>query len=133
MENSIETGIAKLRRAVSVRAVQRAAMAGTVLPVGDTLETLLPTSIYIATVSLLDESLEQIVDSRHPSIRHKNLNDRILALAASDELKDPSRLHSIRCKRNSLAHDSNSFASWDEVEALFEAVEEELKHLGVTA
>ena len=43
--DSVSVGIDKLRRSMNVRAVQRAAVLGVVLPVGDTLDTLLPTSM----------------------------------------------------------------------------------------
>jgi hypothetical protein len=101
--NSVSAGIAKLRRSVNVRGVQRAAAVGVVLPVGDTLDTLLPTSIYIATVSMLDESLENVIDSKYPGIRHKDLYERIEVLATHNELIDSVGLHSIRRKRNSFA------------------------------
>jgi len=129
--NSISSGIAKLQRAVQGRAVARAARAGVTLPVGDTLDTLLPTAIYIALVSIVDESLEEIIDTKHPGTEHKNLHARIEFLASRNELRGPRRLHAIREKRNSMAHDSDSIASWSDVEDLFRATQEELRHLGV--
>ena len=131
MAQSVRSGIAKLRRAVGVRAVSRAAKAGVALPVGDTLDTLLPTAIYIALVSIIDESLEQHIHTKSPGTRHRDLYSRIEFLASRGELKDQQRLHDIRNKRNSFAHDSGSFASWSEVEALFATADEELGHLGV--
>ena len=131
VNNSIRDGLEKLRQSIGVRNVQRAAMIGVVLPVGDTLDTLFPTAIYIATVSLLDESLEHVIDSQFSTIRRNKFFDRINVLAEHNKLKDSERLHAIRLKRNSLAHDASSFASWNEVETLLEYVDEELKHLGV--
>ena len=128
---SVTVGIEKLRRAIGVRAVQRAAIGGVVLPVGDTLDTLLPTAIYIALVSLLDESLEQFIGAKYQSVQPKDFYARIEFLSARNELMDIRRLHSFRVKRNSFAHDSDSYASWQDVEDLFKGTEEELKHLGV--
>lgn len=129
--NSVGAGIDKLRRAIGVRAVRRAAVAGVVLPVGDSLDTLLPTAIYIALVSLVDESLEEFIDAKYPGAGQKDLFARIEFLASKSELNDPTGWHAIRLKRNSFAHDSSSFASWSDVEGLFQATEEELNHLGI--
>lgn len=129
MDDSVSAGIAKLRRAVGVRAVSRAPSAGVRLPVGDTLDTLLPTAIYIALVSIIDESLEKYLQAKYPEAPHHNLNSRIECMATRSELINPDRLREIRSRRNSLAHDSDVFASWGETEALFLVAEEELGHL----
>ena len=131
MDYSVGTGIAKLRRAVGVRAVARAASAGVRLPVGDTLDTLLPTAIYIALVSIIDESIEKYLQEKYPEATHQNLNSRIECMAARSALISPDRLHEIRKRRNSFAHDAEVFASWSETEALFRIAEEELDHLGL--
>ncbi len=128
---SIGDGLEKLRKSVDVRAVQRAAIVGCVWPVGDTPDTLFPTAIYIATVSLLDEALEQIIDSQYPNSKRSKLFHRINVLADHAKLKDAACLHAIRDKRNSYAHDVSSFATWSEVEILLKSVDEEFKHLGI--
>jgi hypothetical protein len=94
--NSAIVGIAKLRPAIQVRAVQRAALAGVVLSVGDTLETVLPTGMYIALISLLDESLKEVIGPQYEGQRHERLYERIEFLKAENRLKHPERLHSFR-------------------------------------
>lgn len=131
MDYSAGAGIAKLRSAVGVRAVSRAATQGIRLPVGDTLNTLLPTAIYISLVSIIDESIEKYLQEKHPEATHHNLDSRIKCMATRSELINPDRLHEIRKRRNSLAHDADVFASWGETEDLFRISEEELGHLGL--
>ncbi|MCH8135451.1 MAG: hypothetical protein IIB77_05675 [Proteobacteria bacterium] len=131
MDYSAGAGIAKLRRSVGVRAVSRAATQGIRLPTGNTLDTLLPTAIYIALVSIIDESIEKYLEEKYPEATHHNLNTRIKCMATRSELIDPDRLHEIRKRRNSFAHDADVFASWVETDALFQIAEEELDHLGL--
>ena len=131
MDYAVGAGIDKLRRAVGVRAVSRAASAGIRLPVGTTLDTLLPTAIYIALVSIIDESIEKYLQAKYPEATHHNLNSRIECMATRFALIDPDRLHEVRKRRNSFAHDADVFASWVETDALFQIAEEELDHLGL--
>lgn len=118
-----------MRQAVGVRSVQSAAILGLVWPVGDTLDTLLPTAIYISLVSLLDDALEQAINNRWPGSSPKNLEKRIVFLAQRNCLVDPSGLHRIRCLRNKFAHEVDQYASWKDVEELFPALDEEIRHL----
>jgi len=84
---TVVPGIAKLRQAISVRAVARAAGVGVRLPVGDTLDTLLPTAIYIALVSLLDEFLLQRIGAKYPGTGRKDLWAKISFLDARTNSK----------------------------------------------
>jgi hypothetical protein len=111
----------------------RAAIADTVLPVGDALDTLLPTAIYLTVVSLLDDALAESVQTKCGSASTKDLYSRIHALKTGGHLKDATGLHRIRILRNQLAHDSGRYASWPEVDELFRVVEGELQHLGLSA
>ena len=130
--DDVRLGFKKTTDAVpTLRAFKRAAMAGTVLPTGDALDTQLPTFVYIATVSLLDDALELIIDAKYPGAAVGKLAQRINCLEAKGELKDASRLHKIRKVRNEYAHEYGRYASWSEVESLFTAMDDELRHLGV--
>ena len=63
-------------------------MVGIVLPTGDALDTQLPTFVYIATVSLLDDALKLLIDARYPGVTVDRLARRIDFLDAKGELKD---------------------------------------------
>ena len=62
-------------------------MAGRVLPTGDTLDTYLPTFLYISTVSLLDDALEAFIATNYPDTDVANLHRRIDFLNAKEHLR----------------------------------------------
>jgi hypothetical protein len=121
----------EMRQAVDARAIQRAAISGVVVPIGDRLNTLLPTAIYISLVSLVGDALDKAIERSSGSPVRKDLCHKIEFLAERNCLADPNMLHEIRARRNDLAHELDCFASWKEVEELFSVLDRELRHLGL--
>src|SRR5438876_677019 len=122
--DDVRRGLEKTQNAVpNIRALKRAAMAGTVLPTRDALDTYLPTFIYISLVSLLDDALEAFIDTNYPGTKLSKLGHRIDFLGAKGRLCDPARLHHIRDARNAYAHEHGCYANWGDVEDLFSAVQ----------
>jgi hypothetical protein len=132
MDENVREGLQKVRDGIPIlRAFKRAAMTGVVLPTGDNLDTFLPTYLYIAIVSLLEDALKEIVTANYPDVNLRTLRRHIDFLGARGRLKNPARLVTISCDRNAYAHKPRKYACWDDVEALLLAVEEELQRLGL--
>ena len=132
MYDNIRQGLKKTEDAIPpLRAFKRAAMLGTVLPTGDHLDTFLPTFVYIATVSLLDDAFKEFITVNYPGTKAEGLAARISFLKQQGKLEDPQRLDQIRTARNKYAHEPGKYASWDELTALLRDVNSQLLHLGV--
>ncbi len=74
------------------------------------LDELLPSLLFTRLCSILDEALGEYIDSIGIVIARPyrdDLNGRIRILADQGRLNDPGRLHDIRRRRNTLAHEAN--------------------------
>ena len=128
----IEGGLDKVEAAIpNLRAFKRASGLGVTLPVGDTLDTYLPTMIYIATVSILADALEAFVKANHPNPEADTLGLRINHLTKLGVLDNPNRLKQIKDDRNRYAHDQGQYASWGDLDPLLADIRAELAHLGI--
>ena len=96
------------------------------------LNRMLPTLLFVELISLLDEALEDYRLDKSLSFpkngRH-DLNQRIEIL--TKELKSPEKLHSLRQKRNDLAHSSDVFIDWADLDNAIGTVETELQNLNL--
>lgn len=98
------------------------------------LDRLLPSMLFLRLVSIMDEALELYIDERNiswPPNKKRNLYNRIDVLGDSWILKDRGECHRIRERRNDLAHDAGKFVHWNELFSCLDAVEMELKTLGL--
>jgi|CXWL01.1.fsa_nt_gi hypothetical protein len=98
------------------------------------LDRLLPSVLFLRMVSILDEALEFNIDERNiawPTNKKRDLYNKIDILGDSGILRDKSQCHRIREKRNALAHDPGKFVEWSELYSHLDAVELELKNLGL--
>ena len=97
------------------------------------LEYLLPALLYVKTVSILDEALAFQIETQGLLLRphyQNTLKGRIDCLADQGILTKPETLHIIRERRNEIAHEADSQATWDELNADLDFMEEVLKQLG---
>ncbi len=132
MYEKVRQGIKKTKDAIpTLRAFKRAAMLGTVLPTGDSLDTFLPTFLYIATVSLLDDALDEFICANYPGTKPGKLSQMLFFLEQQGRLNDPQRLSGIKDARNKYAHEPGEYGTWDELTALLADLDIELHHLGV--
>ena len=95
-------------------------------------ERLLPSLLFVRVTSILDEALELYIDQNHvewPTQKRKDFKNRIEVLADNSWLVSGSLCHSVRTKRNDLAHDPQCSATWDELYTCVDCVEDELKNL----
>jgi len=93
---------------------------------------LLSSLLYVRTVSLLDEALEEYVDDpglSMPRKYHRSLGGRIEFLASLGLLHTPQDLRDVKDRRNEIAHDSNKAASYDDLAQAVDIVEATLQHL----
>ena len=89
---------------------------------------------YIRMVSLLDEALDQHIDSAKlplPKGYRGRLAEKINFLESQGSLLDAAELHRIRGRRNDVAHEPQAKADWPEVESDLAVVHRELEHLGL--
>jgi hypothetical protein len=115
MYKDVHNGFQKVENSIpSLRAFKRAAMLGVVLPTGDTLDTFLPTYLYIAIVSILDDALEEFIGYKYPTAKAKKLSDRIAYLKARGHLKDAVKLENIVKNRNDYAHEHMKYAGFSD-------------------
>jgi len=94
--------------------------------------TLLPSLLYVRTVSILDEALEEYANDRELSIPkkyHRSLGGRIEFLDSLGLLHTPQDLRDVKDRRNEIAHDSNKAASYDDLAQAVDIVEAALQHL----
>jgi hypothetical protein len=93
---------------------------------------LLPSLLYVRTVSILDEALEEYVDDRELSMPRKyrrSLGGRIEFLDSLGLLHTPQDLRDVKDRRNEIAHDSNKAASYEDLAQAVDIVEATLQHL----
>ena len=96
------------------------------------LENLLPSLLYIKTVSILDEALTIHIEDRGlamPSTYRNSLQGKIDFLSDLGILHNTKRLHEIREKRNALAHEISERVSWDQLDIDLIEIEKVLQHL----
>jgi hypothetical protein len=96
------------------------------------LETLLPALLYIRLASVLDEVLEAYIELHSlvpPRGYRPDLNGRITFLTDLGFLADSAALHSVREKRNDVAHQYGS-TTWSELDEGIRIVEQEATHMG---
>jgi hypothetical protein len=91
----------------------------------------LPGLLYIKAVALLDEALDQWLDSAgHKLVKpyRDDLNGRLEYLGDKQLLLDVKPLHLIRQMRNTLAHETGASCTWDELERDTSTIEAALLH-----
>ncbi len=94
------------------------------------LEQLLPTLLFVNLVSLFDEALQAHLDSSTPRNKLRTLEKRIDHFSAAGLFVGPTdALHSLRHRRNVLAHETGASATWAEVDAGVAVVGRELANL----
>jgi len=134
MYEDIRQGLKKTKEGIkTLRPFQRAAMLGVVLPTGGNLDKFLPSFMFIAAVSILDEALERYIGPNHQA-NAKNLDalgKRIQYLGKMGKLKDERRLLQIKNDRNKFAHEMDQYATWDDLTTLLADIDEQLKYLGI--
>ena len=116
-------------------------MVGASSPPNQLLEVLLPSLLYIRLGLILDGALEAYTDSNGLTMNRKqDFNGRICFLADQGRISDAGKLHTIRGRRNELAHDTTAYdpnvataCSWSELDQSIAAVDAELQHLGLAA
>jgi len=96
------------------------------------LERLLPALLHVKLVGLLDEALMHLVESKGLVLptKHGALGARLLFLDGQGILSDFDKLKLIKDRRNDLAHESNAWTSWEQLEADISTVDAELQHFG---
>lgn len=94
------------------------------------IEDILPSSLFIQLVSLVDDAMDQYIDShgiQWPPKSKQDLNGRIKLLTDAKALHDANQLHALRNRRNELAHEANpSKVDWKELRRAISTVEAEL-------
>jgi hypothetical protein len=60
-----------------------------------------------------------------------DFNGRTCLLADQGRLKDATKIHAIRKRRNSLAHDASQSCRWEELDNAVNDGHPELQHLGI--
>ncbi len=95
-------------------------------------DRLLPSLLLVRVASILDEALEFYINENNvdwPTERKRDFYNRIDVLAENGLLVSKDSCHSVRRRRNDLAHDAQSAASWSELDTYVDKVEDELKGL----
>lgn len=98
------------------------------------LERLLPTLLYIKAASILDDSLAIWLTGNGYQIRKPykdNFNGHICFIDDNSLYNKCTELHTIRKKRNNLAHDPGVSSDWQELENDIIKIEECLLYLGL--
>lgn len=101
------------------------------------IDYILPSLLFINAVSILDEALAfYISEQNYSNLKNyrNNLNDRINFLSERNLLNNPEDLHSVRLKRNRIAHsyetDIWDSVSWQDLNDTLNTIETELQNLG---
>jgi hypothetical protein len=97
-------------------------------------DRLLPSLLYVRLGALLDETFEDFITAKGLAMprRYRNdFNGRITFLDDQGLLKYASRLHTLRQKRNEVAHEPSSFRTWSELEDAVAIAQTELAHLSL--
>jgi len=98
------------------------------------LDALLPSLLYVRLGSLLDDFFgDHIINKRlvMPRSYRNDLNGKISFLNDQSLLKDASKLHGLRLKRNELAHEAEKSCTWKDLDDATNDAEAELQHLGL--
>jgi|SRR5215216_4619176 len=135
MYEDAQEAVQKIRQAIpNLRAFKRASLIGVHLPVGDALDTFLPTYLYIAIVSLLHDALREFIKVNYPRSKPENFGTCIDILSSrhrQKRLKNPDRMRAIKDMRDAFAHEVGVYASWNDLDTLLQNLDEELQYLGV--
>ena len=97
------------------------------------LDYLLPSLLYVKMVAVLDEALVFYISDHGlnaPKKYKKSLHGRIEFLNDQSLIANYASLHAVRDLRNLLAHEVSENATWDNLHADLDTVENELQHLG---
>lgn len=99
------------------------------------LDQLLPSLLFLRAVSILDEGLKlyiQISDISMPRSKYRDsLEGRISVLSKTGILNNSDELHSIRRRRNDVAHEAHLNTNWDQLSQDLDVIEKSLKKLGL--
>jgi hypothetical protein len=100
------------------------------------LERILPSLLHIKMAALLDEALETYLYTRNlplPKKYRSTLDGRISFFSDTGQIQNGLELQAMRRRRNDLAHQSSSSASWSQLEQDVEAVQCALLQLRLVA
>ncbi len=108
-------------------------------PANQLLEVLLPSLLYMRLGLILDEALDEYIDNNGLTITgRQDFYGRICFLAGQGRLRDATRLHAIRTRRNELAHETTAYdasqptaCGWSELDQAIITADSELQHLGL--
>jgi hypothetical protein len=99
------------------------------------LDQLLPSLLFLRAASILDEGLKlyiQVKGIAMPRSQYKDsLEGRISVLSDAGVLNNSDDLHSIRKRRNVVAHDAHSNTNWDQLSQDLAVIETSLQKLGL--
>jgi hypothetical protein len=99
------------------------------------LDQLLLSLLFLRAASILDEGLKLYIEIEGiPMPRSKyrdSLQGRISVLSDAGVLNNSDALHSIRKRRNDIAHDAHSNANWDQLKQDLVVIETSLQKLGL--
>lgn len=102
-------------------------------PKNPVLERLVPSLLHVKLVSIFDHSIRAWIDENCIEVPKKpygkDLNGRIDFLADKGHIADRRPLHTIRTRRNGLAHHIKSAISWAELDRDVETVQSALSAL----
>ena len=99
------------------------------------LDQLLPSLLFLRSASILDEGLKlyiQIKDIPMPRSKYRDsLEGRISVLSDTGVLNNSDDLHSIRKRRNDVAHEAHLNTNWDQLSQDLAVIETSLQKLGL--
>jgi hypothetical protein len=100
------------------------------------LEQLLPTLLYVKGASILDDSLSVWLQDNDHVLRKPYRNDfngRISYLNDKSLYAECDKLHQVRSKRNTFAHEPGVYSNWQELESDTQVIEKCLVSFGLAA
>ena len=95
---------------------------------------MLPALLHIKMTALLDEALDAHMQSAGISLPggyRADLNGRISFYSDTNRVPNGPDLHSVRSRRNALAHETSSDLAWTDLDQDIEMVQAALNHLGL--
>jgi len=104
-------------------------------PKNPILEQILPSLLFVKSLTILDAGLEEVLVARHVSLRamgyRDDLNGRIKAAGDLGIIPDSELLHDARRARNDVAHEFSNISTWGELETAISNIQEALAAMGL--
>jgi hypothetical protein len=92
------------------------------------LDNLIASILFVNLIDFLNDTFTYaITEKKLEKPKRSDLYDRIKVLAAI--LADSGECHTLRERRNAIAHNQRVYCDWEELDAAINSVEVELKHL----